>query len=60
MQTKMWAIVTPNGRLVTHTVQRSRIKAIQKFGVIYPPWRHWQDKGYRCVRVTVTVEEKII
>ena len=59
MSVKMWAIQDFNGRLVSVHASRYRTLAIKYWTGVEnhsTHWRFWKRRGYRCVRVTVTVE----
>lgn len=61
-QTKGWAVVTKRGRVIATNLVRHR--AIDeacdyhRHGWANDLWRDMRAAGYRCIRVTITPEQK--
>lgn len=51
-----YIILSPAGRYNYATLAYSEERSIELFltGIDHD-WQYWQDKGYRCVKVNVTI-----
>ena len=57
----LWAVMDPNGRLLTHTIADCRAQAVETFRYgAYPRTRieHWWAKGYKVVAIEVRVKQE--
>jgi hypothetical protein len=62
MTAKGWAVVGPDGHLILKTISFAKSRSLTILNELFDrdeyKWSWWEDNGYRCVRVTVTVEDE--
>lgn len=57
----MWAVITPDGEIMQHTLDQTRDLALLTFRLSAHPKRpmsHWEAKGYRVVELTISYDVK--
>lgn len=55
---RAWAVVDPKGRVLVTSLARTRKDCLALWAEDgNESWRYCEKEGYRCVRVTVTVED---